>query len=301
MNLKLAFLLCLTAFTVAAADKKIVFVAGPPSHGPGQHEYNAGCLLLKKCLGGIKGVNAVVYTNGWPKNADAFDGAKAVIIFCDGQGNHLLLKDDRLAQMDALMKKGVGFGCIHYAVEPTREKGEKEFIEWMGGAFEVFWSVNPFWDADFKTLPKHPITRGVQPFKINDEWYFNMRFTENMKGVTPILSAIPPESTMSRPNGDHSGNPTMREQVKRGDPQTVMWAYTRPDGGRGFGFTGGHAHTNWGDDNYRKVVLNAILWIAQMEVPKNGVESAVTADDLKANLDLKGLKKKPVTKPQSKP
>jgi hypothetical protein len=28
-----------------------------------------------------------------------------------------------------------------------------------------------------------------------------MRFRDGMKGVTPILSAIPTESTMSRPNG----------------------------------------------------------------------------------------------------
>ena len=44
-----------------------------------------------------------------------------------------------------------------------------------------------------------------------------------------------------------------------------------PGGGRGFGFTGGHNHWNWGDDNLRKVVLNAIVWIAHGEVPTMGV------------------------------
>ena len=30
--------------------KKMVLVAGTPSHGPGDHEFNAGTLLLKNCL-----------------------------------------------------------------------------------------------------------------------------------------------------------------------------------------------------------------------------------------------------------
>ena len=62
----------------------------------------------------------------------------------------------------------------------------------------------------------------------------------------------------------------------------------RPDGGRGFGFTGGHTHANWGNENQRKLVLNAILWTAHVPVPKNGVESTATPEQLSANLDPKG-------------
>jgi Trehalose utilisation len=178
--------------------------------------------------------------------------------------------------------------AIHYAVEPTIEKGQKEFVDWMGGAFEINWSVNPHWDADFKTLPNHPITRGVKPFKIRDEWYFNMRFREGMKGVTPILSAVPDGSTTNRNNGPHSGNPPMREMVARGDAQHVAWAAERADGGRGFGFTGAHFHQNWANDDFRKVMLNAILWVAKVEVPADGVQSKVTPEQLAENLDPKG-------------
>jgi len=71
-------------------------------------------------------------------------------------------------------------------------------------------------------------------------------------------------------------------------PQTVAWAFERPDGGRGFGFTGGHFHKNWGDDNQRKTVLNAILWTAKAAVPAEGVTSKVTPEELAANLDPKG-------------
>jgi hypothetical protein len=35
-------------------------------------------------------------------------------------------------------------------------------------------------------------------------------------------------------------------------------------------------------------VLNAILWSAKFDVPENGVQSHVTAEQLKENLDPKG-------------
>ncbi len=286
-KLLLAITLTTIAFIASAADKKIVLVAGKISHGPLAHEHRAGSLLLAKCLEGVKGVVTEVHTNGWVSDEKVFEGAAAVVIYSDGGGGHPLLQGERLATIGRLMDKGVGLGCIHYAVEPTPAKGQTEMIAWIGGAFEPNWSVNPHWDGDFTNLPEHPITRGVKPFKTNDEWYFHMRFVDGMKGVTPILTAIPPDSTMSRPDGHHSGNPAVREAVKNKVPQHVAWAYERPDGGRGFGFTGGHNHLGWGNDDQRKLVLNAILWVARANVPKNGVESKVTPEELMLNLDPK--------------
>ena len=282
----------LFAFSTIAADKKIVFVAGKPSHGPGAHEHNAGVQLFQKCLAGVPGIKTDIHLNGWPDDESFFDGADAIVLYMDGGANHPLLQGDRLQKMNERMKKGVGLGCIHFAVEPTIEKGEKEFLDWIGGAFEINWSVNPHWDADFAKLPDHPVTRGVKPFKTNDEWYFHMRFRDGMKGVTPILLAVAPDETMNRGEGTHQGNPAVREAVKNREPQHVMWVAERDGGGRGFGFTGGHVHDNWGNDDQRKLVLNAILWLAKADVPANGVESKVTQEDLKKNLDPKGEKKK---------
>jgi hypothetical protein len=119
-----------------------------------------------------------------------------------------------------------------------------------------------------------------------------------MKGVTPILSALPPASTLKRRDGPHENNPSVREAVLTNkQPQHVMWVYDRPDGGRGFGFTGGHPHKNWGNDNFRKVVLNAILWIAKADVPSNGVYCDVNPEELMQNLDDKGQSKKKAAQP----
>jgi len=88
-------------------------------------------------------------------------------------------------------------------------------------------------------------------------------------------------------------------QAAKGREETMMWAYERPDGGRGLGFTGGHTHLNWGNDNQRKIVLNGLVWLAKLDVPKNGVESKVTQEDLTQNLDVKNAPK-PAPKPAEK-
>ena len=265
--------------------KKVVFVAGRPSHGWGDHEHNAGCRLLAKSFAESKDVNIVpaVYYNGWPKDPTAFDNADSVVFYCDGGSGHVVVP--HLDEFDRLMKKGVGLVCLHYGVEVEKGKPGERFLDWIGGYFEAYWSVNPHWTADFAMLPDHPITRGVKPFKINDEWYYHMRFRPDMKGVTPILTAVPPDATRDRDfGGSHGGNAAV--VARRGQPEHVAWAAERPEGGRGFGFTGGHRHFNWGDDDFRKLVLNAIAWTAKAEVPSQGIGSTKpTQEQLETGLD----------------
>ncbi|MFV1994865.1 MAG: family 16 glycoside hydrolase, partial [Verrucomicrobiales bacterium] len=273
--------------------KKIVFVAGNPSHGVGAHEHNAGCLLLARLLNENYGdqVQAVVYRNGWPADPTAFHNADALVMYCDGGARHVAYSNR--PRVNALARRGLGIGCLHYGVEMEPGETNDDLTSWIGGAFEINYSVNPHWDAEFTSFPEHPVTRGVKPFTINDEWYFNMRFNGDMAGVTPILSAIAPESTMERPDGHHSGNPLVREMVANKLPQHVSWVYQRPDGGRGFGFTGAHYHANWANDDFRKTVLNAIAWIANIEIPAAGIETPTPSEeDLLANLDP-GKKKTP--------
>lgn len=288
----LSFLVALLACALfpgsALAAKKIILVAGVPSHGPGEHEHNAGCMLLAKKLNEQPGIVAEVYRDGWPKDEKVFDGADAIFFYCDGGDGHPAIKPERLKKLGELMAKGVGLGTCHYGVEVPKGPAGDAWMAWTGGYFETFWSVNPHWEAEFKSFPTHPITRGVKSFKIRDEWYYHMRFREGMKGVTAILSAVPPKETLGRQDGPHSGNPAVRAAVAAGEPQHVMWCTERADGGRGFGFTGAHFHKNWANDDFRTLILNALVWIAKAEVPAGGTPSAVSEAELKANLDPKG-------------
>jgi type 1 glutamine amidotransferase len=278
---------CFVVAPVRADDPaKIVLVAGRPSHGPGDHEFNAGCKLLAKCLGNVPGVEAVFVGGGWPADESVFDGARAILFFMDGGGGHPIIQKDHLETIQKLLDKGVGIACMHYAVEVPKGKPGDKFLDWIGGYYETGYSTNPHWVAEIKSLPEHPITRGVKPFAIKDEWYFNIRFRPEMKGITPILSAKPDDDTRKGVSSAPRG-PYAHIVAAKGREEVLAWAVERPDGGRGFGFTGAHTHKNWGDPSFRKLVLNALLWTAKLDVPTDGVESSISTDDLEQNLDPK--------------
>ncbi|MHC4404173.1 MAG: ThuA domain-containing protein [Planctomycetota bacterium] len=264
----------------ASEPKKIVFVHGKASHGYGGHAYGPAFRMLARMLNeNVPAVTAEVVRD----DADlaVLETADAIVLGSDG-GRLVKSLGDRL---EPLMKEGVGLACIHYTVDPSDPKAVAWLIDWIGGAYERHWSVNPHWEAHFKTFPEHPVARGLKPFKVQDEWYYHMRFAKDMKGVTPILSAVPPESTRQRPDGPHSGNPHVR--ARTGMAEVVGWVYERPGGGRGFGFTGMHTHWTWAQDSYRKSVLNALVWIAGAEVPASGVPSKTpTLEELEADLGV---------------
>lgn len=293
----------------SSAKKKALLLAGNPSHGFGAHDHLSGCSLLAKLLNDSGLVDAKVHSlknDGWPK-PDAIEAANTIVIYSDGGGGHPF--NAHLDELAARTAKGVGIVCIHYGVETTIGKPGQAFIDWTGGYFEPNYSVNPHWQAYYRQLPKHPTTSGVKPFSTHDEWYYNMRFREKMEGVTPILTDLPPATTLvvldkdgkivmeekdgkkvpklSRPENAHNNNPHARKAVLEDKaPQHTAWATQRADGGRGFGCSGGHDHWNWGNPQFRKLILNAIVWTAGADVPADGVPAGkVTVDDLLQNHD----------------
>lgn len=264
--------------------KKIVVIAGAPSHASGEHEFNAGVKLLSKRLQKIESIVAAPYHDrGWPKDPTAFDNANAIIVYADGGGRHPLVKN--LNEVDELMARGVGLMCMHYGVEVVPGKPGDFFKKWIGGFYEHAFSSNPHWNAELKT-GEHPISNGVREAKIHDEWYFSIRFREDMKGVTSVLKAAPDKKARSR-NG-YPPRPYPHIIANEGKVETLMWATERADGGRGVGFTGGHWHRNWAFDAQRRAVLNGMLWVAGAKVPEKGVESdPVSVEELNADLDKK--------------
>ena len=290
-------LLALTAAAVVAAwfahesaraadTAKIVLVAGRQSHGPGDHEFNAGCKLLAKCLGEVPGIEPVFVPGGWPKDESVFEGARAVLFFMDGGGGHPIIQQDHLEVIQKLIDKGVGIACLHYAVEVPKGKPGDKFLDWIGGYYESGYSTNPHWVAAITSLPEHPITRGVKPFATQGRVVFQHPFS----------------------SGDERGHADPGGQARRRNQERGLILATRPvrphrrrqRTRRGAGLGGRAArrrpwlwihrrscHKNWGDPNFRKLVLNAILWTAKLDVPAEGVECKVSEEELKLNLDPK--------------
>jgi type 1 glutamine amidotransferase len=258
--------------------KRILIVAGGRSHGPGDHEFFAGSAILMNLVKQTPGVWPIMARDGWPKNEKLFDTADCVVMYMDGGGGHPAInKPERMALIQKQLDRGCGWVNIHYAVEYPAKVGPT-VSSWLGGYYETGFSINPHWDAEVRSLPKHPITTGVKPFTLRDEWYYNMRWIEDMKGVTPILQALPPDNTRGTPAA----------KARMGMIETMAWAFERKDGGRSFGFTGGHFHRNWADEDYRRLVVNAILWCAKVDIPDGGAKVLFDDADLNRNLDWKG-------------
>ncbi len=243
-----------------AQTKKVVFIAGEKTHGEGEHAHEDGVWLLKNCLDNsqnVTGIESEVVLDGWPSDANMLDIADTIVIFSDGWEDHPIAKPERVKKFRELMAKKKGLVCLHFAVAPPRnEEDETIFLKWLGGFYKDGYSQNPYNEPLVSPAsPGHPICRGVKSFSARDEFYFKLKFDEKNKGVTAILTAPLP-----------ADNPKS---------EILAWAFQRDDGGRSFGFTGGHYHKNWEVESLRKTVLNAILWTANIDVPSDGVKSTV--------------------------
>ncbi|MCL5097160.1 MAG: ThuA domain-containing protein [Candidatus Omnitrophica bacterium] len=265
------------ASSVSAADlptkeKKVVLIAGPVgSHPRGVHEYEKDVCWLQYALDtspNTHGIKTEVHFNGWPRNPATLEDADTIVLIGDGSDRgeqaHPFLVSNRLEVIERQMKRGCGLVALHYSTFVPKARAGDKFLDWIGGYFDYESGPPPqHWYSKIKVAtvnvspgaPNHPICRGLESYQLTEEFYYNIRFRENDPRLTPILLApIPGES----------------------QPQAVAWAVERTDGGRGFGFTGGHNPQNWRLKSFRKMVLNAIVWTAHAEVPEGGVQSDIS-------------------------
>jgi len=250
--------------------RKIVLIAGPiTGHSKHAHEYEKNVILLKQLLDtcpNVKGIKTEVHFKGWPEDERTLDDADTIVMISDGgdhrETDHPLYVGDRFQTLSKQMARGCGYVQFHWTTfNPSRV--HDQITEWVGGYFDYekgpaankwFSAIQTWEGTTVLGSPEHPISRGVQPFKIREEFYYNLRFRDADPRVTPIIKTRPP--------GDDKF-------------QTVGWAVERKDGGRGFGFTGGHFYSNWWLPDYRRTILNAIVWTAKVEVPAGGVDSTL--------------------------
>src|SRR5437588_4463541 len=217
----------------ADTPRKIVLIAGEKDkgHPPGTHEYELSVRLLEHCLKtspNVKGIRVESHYNGWPRDERTLDDADTIVLISSGGDrrgqDHPLLVGDRLLVLEKQMKRGCGLVTIHWTTFFPNEKAGDKVLEWVGGYFDYQSGPAPRrWFSDIKTAtatvkpgsPEHPVCRGLSPFELREEFYYNIRFKENDPRLKPILIAPIPGVTKE---------------------QTVAWAVERKDGGRGFGF-----------------------------------------------------------------
>jgi type 1 glutamine amidotransferase len=244
--------------TIPAKIPRIAFIAGRKSHGPGEHDYKKAFDLLSGELARrLEFIDTNVYYDGWPTEQENLRDADTIVFYCDGSDHDLqaypLLLGNRVQFLGEQMKRGAGLVCIHYAVFVPGQKAGKQFLEWIGGYFDYETGDAPNkWYSKIETrdyqvypaAPAHPIATEIAPFSTHEEFYFKIRFPENKKNITPLFTFDP---------------------EKKDWEKVVGWAIERPEGGRGFGYTGGHFYKNFEDPTIRRLLLNAVLWTAHAE------------------------------------
>jgi hypothetical protein len=241
---------------------KIVLIAGSNAYKPGEHEYVAGCAVLRDLLSQTNGVSPVLALD-WPKKPETLAGAKAVVFLFDGGDKHPLLGTDRMTQVRKLADEGVGLVGFHQFVDVSKDLGDR-MRDLMGAAWEKGHSQRAHWVHKYATFAEHPTSRGVTPFEIDDGYLFKLRFVPEMRGITPLLRTVSPKAA---------------DQTLT-DDAIVAWLYERANGGRSFAFTGTHLHVSLAEEGYRRFLVNGILWTAGVELPKTGAPVSLTEDGL---------------------
>jgi type 1 glutamine amidotransferase len=240
--------------------KTIVFLGGVKTHGPGAHEHLKGVQFLKQCIETAKNtprVKTQIYLDSWPKDPAELDDAATIVLMWEGWDKHLVSRrnPEKVKKLDELMKRGVGLVCMH-AATAVEDDVERYYLDWVGGNKKINYSLHPMaHDVELAlAAPQHPVCRGVRPMQfVAEEFYCKILFRPDDKRVTPVVTAmLPPEHP---------------------EKQVVGWACERLDAGRAFACTGPHYHDSFRNEDFCRLVLNAILWTAKIEVPEGGVQS----------------------------
>ncbi|WP_165967451.1 ThuA domain-containing protein [Luteimonas aestuarii] len=246
--------------------RKIVLIGGAASEAPGRHDYPDGIRALQALLEASPdarkaGVEVVAFPDGWPEDASALEGAHALVWYFDGLDRHPLTDPARRAQVEWLVREGVGLVALHQAsTVPTDD--DLGLREWLGAVRAGTFDRTTQWARIEPAVLSHPVVRGLQAFEHRDEFYPTLRFAP---GALPVLVA----------DLDVQYRQGARLVETTPGRATVAWTYTRPGGGRSFGFTGTHFLAAFDDAAMRKVLLNAMLWSAGTEVRGKGSRDAL--------------------------
>ena len=249
---------------------RVLVVVGPSNHPPGTHEVAAGGRLLKHGLENMENLPAVRVDvgEGWPEKA-LRDAASCIVFIGDlFPPNRLPNPNQNLSDLDAMMRRGVGMVCLHYATglhgEDVDPNGDHPLLRWIGGYFANrscphHESIARIFPSATITpgAPEHPVARGWKEFTLYDEPYINNYFGGDGNRLAPNVTAL--ATSMLPP-----------ESPKR---ETVAWCTERSDSGRGFGIVMPHFYKNWRDEDLRRFILNGIIWSAKIEVPVEGVRT----------------------------
>lgn len=241
-------LLGFASTAAAEAKKKLLLIGqGPDGHPRETHEYYAGLRVLEETLAPLADqleIQQIRADGDWHEGPDLLAKADGVVLYL-AEGAKWVEADARRYQAFVkLAERGGGLVALHWAIGARDAKHVAGYQKLLG-------AVHGGADRKYKFLETavtvadrdHPITRGIADFRIKDEFYYQLKFTD-APGIVPLLKAEIDD-----------------------ERYTVCWAWERPDKGRSFGFSAMHYHDNWRRPEYRRLVGQGVLWTLRLDAP----------------------------------
>jgi len=275
-----ALLVLAFSMPVMAADsvKHLLIVGqGPDGHPPTTHEFNAGAKVLAELLKAFPEIQTTVVDSSepWPDGPKLIDAADGIVMLVSEGAKWMQIDEARYAALKKLAARGGAIDALHWSVGAKEAKYVQGQIELLGASRGG--DVRPYkkLGVDLKRAdPQHPVLNGIPDFKVYDEFYYALETTPS---VHPLLT----------------------ENIEGKDYMSV-WAFERPDGGRAFGFVPLHFHSNWQLPEYRRIIVQGVLWSLKLPIPASGVNVDIDSQKLELNGVLPPPAGPDVEKPKKK-
>jgi hypothetical protein len=257
-------LICQVGLATAedAATKRLLLLSqGPDGHPAGTHEYIAGQRILTKCLAKVPGleISQARADGDWPEGPELLAKADGVVLFVSEGAKWLNADPKRRAAFAELAKRGGGLAVIHWGMGTRDAANIEPFVLLFGACHGGPDRKYKFLETNVRIAAKdHPITAGLADFRIKEEFYYTLKQPPDAKDLVSLLTA-------EIDGGEHM----------------VSWAWSRPDGGRSFGYTGCHYHENWSRPEYQRFLAQGVLWTLKVKPPADDFPAAVGEEDLK--------------------
>jgi uncharacterized protein len=269
------------ALSASAAPLRVFIRGGEKSHGQNAHEHERFLNDWKPLL--TQRGMVVDGAKAWP-TAEQLAKTDVLVMYAQEGGN---ATPEQKANLDVFTKRGGGLVVIHTAAVSNDPVWWKSVIggAWVQG--KTKWKEGPmdlYYVENQRIGEQHPITKGASNFHIDDEIYYDM-------DLSPDIRVL---ATSYTPNVPGNKKPVEGGKAHIYDIQPMMWAYEK-ENYRAFVAIPGHLYSTFEQPFYRGILMRGIAWagkrpnvdefskpeeIAALTYPEGGPQRP--ADTLKA-------------------
>jgi type 1 glutamine amidotransferase len=259
-----SLLVFVLAPSVSGAESKprrlLIVDQGSDGHPPTTHEFMAGANVLAELLKPQKDIQATVvnadepWTDG-PKLIDQSDG---IVMFVTQGAQWMQMEPQRHAALKRLAARGGAIVALHWSVGAKDAKYIQGQLDLLGATRGGPQRKYLVLSTELKrVVPEHSVLRGVGDIKVHDEIYYAL---DRVPGIQPLFTS----------------------RIE-GKDEMAAWSWERSDSGRSFGFVGLHFHANWQLPEYRRFLVQGVLWSLKLPIPATGVNVDIDSKKLELN------------------